>query len=123
MANILASLVVESTVMDDGFYRVTIVQTGIDTADVDVRKWHIGDDYTASPHSDAQHSLWEVREHNGVIVARTTLLLWITTTLTLFLSGPGVTPSLTVNSKTYPISQEAHDEAVAFLAAARFPIG
>lgn len=126
-----AMVSVTSDVIDDGHYEVTLAQTGLDTADINIRKWTLGSDYTAAPASESSYNLASIRSRVGSFVCTTEAFLQ-TADITFSLSAPGMVPSVSVNvthtwfsnaDHVYPISAADYADVQAFLAAAAFPIG
>jgi hypothetical protein len=122
---------VSSDVLDEGHYQVTLAQTGIDTASLDVRQWNTGSDISGNPDSDNSYALTMVRTHGTGLTCVTSAFMQ-NPSIALTLSPAGDIPSVSLavthtwfNNEThdYPLSASDYADLQAFIVAAAFPLG
>lgn len=125
-----ASVNFQADVVDDGHYNVVIQQTGLDTADIDLRKWTIGSDYTQSPESDTSYHLSNCRSFGNKMTCQVSVFWWLSDNVEIDLSPANNSPSATIvisgmggSMTLYPLTQADHDAVAAFLSQAGFPAG
>jgi hypothetical protein len=127
-----ASIQISSDVLDQGHYEVTVLQNGVDTASLDIREWTTGADTSGAPSTDNSYDLDTIRANTPYQIHCITSAMWQRPQITMKLSAPGQKPSLTITVDhawfapgpiLLPLSADDHDEVVAFLKQAAFPVG
>ena len=116
-------------VVGDAHYQVTLVQTGIDTANFNKRSWPIGSDYTQPPASEQNFALTNVRVFANKLTCKTSPMWFVTDEIELDLSPPGNTPSATIKvtgigappTMFERITQADHDLIAKFFADGDWP--
>jgi hypothetical protein len=117
-------------VLGDQHYVLTLVQTGLDTADFDKRGWPIGSDYNQPPASDQSYQLTNIRVLGNKMTCKTQVMWFVTDDIELDLSPPLNTPSATIkvtglggSTMVERITQADHDLIAKFYVEANYPAG
>jgi hypothetical protein len=127
-----AAFSASAEVLDKGRFRVTVTETGLDTASMYVEEWTLGTDYDKPAASATTYSLGTVRVNGDALTAYVLGEPFVTPHLEIDLSPPENVPSLTLKvtnalweNQTIIIPLSADDLAGAtkFLADANFPLG
>lgn len=120
----------DADVVDSGHYHITVAQTGLDTANLSVRTWPIGSDYSQPPQSDHSFSLTNCRELGLRMTCSAQVAWFISDGVEIDVSAAYVSPSIKVQvsgiggfTTLAPVSQADHDQMLTFLKAANFPAG
>ena len=129
-----ASLSITSDIQDDGHYVVTIVQTGPDTASLDIKEQPFGTPPSIPPHIENTYELTSVRATGDHLTAVTSAAAGLQhPSIDIQLSQPGQIPSATLTvghtwwsmsnfTKVMVLTQAQRDQADAFLKSAKFPV-